>query len=102
MKQWVADIIRQREVSAIPVMTHPGIEVNGHTVREAVSVDGTRKYLFAVGEQFVESVLMEYRYQGGLNLFCFSHILFYNVINNAIRVQSYKNPLLFPHYLSKK
>ena len=25
-------------------------------VREAVSVDGTRKYLFAVGEQFVESV----------------------------------------------
>ena len=25
-------------------------------VREAVSVDGTRKYLFAVGEQFIESV----------------------------------------------
>jgi 23S rRNA (adenine2503-C2)-methyltransferase len=25
-------------------------------IREAVSVDGTRKYLFAVGEQFVESV----------------------------------------------
>ena len=25
-------------------------------VREAVSIDGTRKYLFAVGEQFVESV----------------------------------------------
>ena len=37
MKQWVAGIIRQREVSAIPVMTHPGIEANGHTVREAVS-----------------------------------------------------------------
>ena len=27
-------------------------------VREAVSVDGTRKYLFAVGEQFVESVFI--------------------------------------------
>jgi len=37
MKQWVADIIRQKEVSAIPVMTHPGIEYNGHNVREAVS-----------------------------------------------------------------
>ena len=37
MKQWVADVIRQRQVTALPVMTHPGIEMNGHTVREAVS-----------------------------------------------------------------
>ena len=37
MKQWVADVIRQKEVTAIPVMTHPGIEQNGHSVREAVS-----------------------------------------------------------------
>ena len=37
MWQWVSDIIRQREVTAIPVMTHPGIEQNGHTVRQAVS-----------------------------------------------------------------
>ena len=37
MRQWVADIIQRREVAAIPVMTHPGIELNGHTVREAVS-----------------------------------------------------------------
>lgn len=37
MKQWVADVIRQQEVTALPVMTHPGIEMNGHTVREAVS-----------------------------------------------------------------
>ena len=37
MKQWVADVIRQREVTAVPVMTHPGIEMNGHTVHEAVS-----------------------------------------------------------------
>ena len=37
MKQWVADVIRRREVTAIPITTHPGIELNGHTVREAVS-----------------------------------------------------------------
>ena len=37
MTQWVADIISQRKVKAIPVMTHPGIEMNGHTVRQAVS-----------------------------------------------------------------
>ena len=37
MKQWVADVVRQQEVTALPVMTHPGIEMNGHTVREAVS-----------------------------------------------------------------
>jgi len=43
MKQWVADVIRQKEVMAVPVMTHPGIEQNGHTVREAVS-DGKVHY----------------------------------------------------------
>ena len=37
MKKWVADVIRQKEVKAVPVMTHPGIEQNGHTVRQAVS-----------------------------------------------------------------
>ena len=36
MKQWMADVIRQKEVMAIPVMTHPGIEMNGNSVREAV------------------------------------------------------------------
>ena len=39
IKQWVADIIQKQEVTAIPVMTHPGIEQNGNTVRQAV-VDG--------------------------------------------------------------
>ena len=43
MTQWVADIIRQRKVAAIPVMTHPGIELNGHTVRQAVT-DGNIHY----------------------------------------------------------
>ena len=37
MKQWVADVIQRLDVTALPVMTHPGIEMNGHTVREAVS-----------------------------------------------------------------
>jgi uroporphyrinogen decarboxylase len=53
MRQWVADIIRQKEVSAIPVMTHPGIEANGHTVREAVS-DGQIHYeaVMALAKQY--------------------------------------------------
>lgn len=37
MKEWIADIISRKEVVAVPVMTHPGIEQNGHTVKEAVS-----------------------------------------------------------------
>ena len=37
MNQWMEDIIRQKKVTAMPVMTHPGIELNGNTVREAVS-----------------------------------------------------------------
>ena len=32
----MADIIQRKEVVAIPVMTHPGIELNGNTVRQAV------------------------------------------------------------------
>lgn len=43
MTQWVADVIRRKEVTALPVMTHPGIELNGNTVREAVS-DGRVHY----------------------------------------------------------
>jgi len=43
MQQWVADIIQQKAVTALPVMTHPGIEENGNTVREAVT-DGRVHY----------------------------------------------------------
>lgn len=43
MKQWVDGIIRQQAVIAVPIITHPGIELNGHTVREAVS-DGQVHY----------------------------------------------------------
>ena len=37
MKEWAAEIIRQKEVTAIPIMTHPGIELTGKTVYDAVS-----------------------------------------------------------------
>ena len=43
MRQWMADIIQRKEVTALPVMTHPGIEINGNTVRQAVS-DGRIHY----------------------------------------------------------
>ena len=36
IKEWLAGIISQKAVTAIPVMTHPGIEANGNTVRQAV------------------------------------------------------------------
>lgn len=39
----MADIIQRKEVVAIPVMTHPGIEQNGNTVRQAVC-DGQVHY----------------------------------------------------------
>lgn len=37
MKDWVAQVVARKEVLAMPVMTHPGIEQNDHTVRQAVS-----------------------------------------------------------------
>lgn len=37
MKEWAAEIIRRKEVTAIPIMTHPGIEMTGRTVYEAVT-----------------------------------------------------------------
>ena len=43
MRRWMADIIQRKEVVAIPVMTHPGIELNGNTVRQAVC-DGEVHY----------------------------------------------------------
>ncbi len=43
MTQWIADTISRKDVTAIPVMTHPGLEMTGNTVREAVS-DGQVHY----------------------------------------------------------
>lgn len=37
MTEWMQDIIRRKEVTAVPVMTHPGIEITGNSVLDAVS-----------------------------------------------------------------
>ena len=37
MKQWAKDLIANNKVAAIPIMTHPGIELIGKTVRDAVT-----------------------------------------------------------------
>lgn len=43
MRKWIADVIAKKQVAAIPIMTHPGIELIGHSVREAVT-DGQIHY----------------------------------------------------------
>ena len=37
MTEWMDGIIRSKEVTAVPVMTHPGIEITGNSVLDAVS-----------------------------------------------------------------
>ena len=37
MTEWAARLIADRRVAAVPIMTHPGIELTGRTVLEAVS-----------------------------------------------------------------
>lgn len=37
MKEWIVKTIRDKRISAIPIMTHPGIELTGKTVRDAVT-----------------------------------------------------------------
>lgn len=41
MTGWMKDLIASKQVAAIPVMTHPGIELIGKTVREAVTDGNT-------------------------------------------------------------
>lgn len=43
MKEWVSHLIQEKKVAALPIMTHPGIEIIGKTVREAVT-DGQVHY----------------------------------------------------------
>lgn len=43
MRQWIASVIARKEVAAMPIMTHPGIELIGRSVREAVT-DGRVHY----------------------------------------------------------
>lgn len=37
MKEWIGRTIQNKETAAIPIMTHPGIELIGKTVRDAVT-----------------------------------------------------------------
>ena len=37
MKKWINQILENKEVAALPIMTHPGIELIGETVRRAVT-----------------------------------------------------------------
>lgn len=37
MTRWMSDIIARKDVAAVPVMTHPGIEITGDSVLKAVS-----------------------------------------------------------------
>lgn len=37
MKEWMQNAIQSKERIAIPIMTHPGIELIGHNVKEAVT-----------------------------------------------------------------
>lgn len=43
MKSWIHEVILNPKVAAIPIMTHPGIEMIGKTVRDAVT-DGQVHY----------------------------------------------------------
>lgn len=43
MTQWMTSLIQQKKVAAIPVMTHPGIEIIGKSVLDAVT-DGCVHY----------------------------------------------------------
>jgi uroporphyrinogen decarboxylase len=43
MRNWITDIIQMKEVVAMPIMTHPGIEMIGKNVRDAVT-DGQVHY----------------------------------------------------------
>ena len=43
MKEWKDGIISRRQRIAIPIMTHPGIEMTGTTILKAVN-DGTVHY----------------------------------------------------------
>jgi uroporphyrinogen decarboxylase len=53
MKTWIDSILTSKQRIALPIMTHPGIEAIGKTVKEAVS-DGQVHYeaIKAVADQF--------------------------------------------------
>lgn len=53
MTRWMNGIIERKDVVAIPVMTHPGIEIIGETVLKAVSDGDTHhKAIVALAEKY--------------------------------------------------
>lgn len=63
MKEWIADVISSKERIAIPIMTHSGIEMIGHNVKEAVT-NGDVHYqaIMALAEKYpsaASSVIMD-------------------------------------------
>ncbi len=63
MREWAKALIRDKKVAAIPVMTHPGIELTGNTVLEACS-DGVVHFnaIKALAEKYptaAASVIMD-------------------------------------------
>jgi len=53
MKSWITDVINNPKRIAIPILTHPGIEMIGKTIKEAVT-DGNvhAKAIIALNERF--------------------------------------------------
>ena len=63
MNQWINEIFQNSKRVAVPVMTHPGIELTGHRVIEAVT-DGrvhyeAIKYLADHYPSFATSTIMD-------------------------------------------
>lgn len=62
-KEWIASVLDSEKRMAIPVMTHPGIEMSGHTVYEAVTNGEVHaqavKLLAGKYPSFASSVIMD-------------------------------------------
>ena len=60
MNQWVEGILADKKRIAIPIMTHPGIELIGKTVYQAVS-DGRVHFeaIKALNDKYPSPVLLE-------------------------------------------
>lgn len=65
MKEWINEIIQKKEVVAMPIMTHPGIEMIGKTVRDAVT-DGQVHYnaIKALSEKYPTAAATVYGFDG--------------------------------------
>lgn len=63
MKEWMDNLIRDKKVAAVPVMTHPGIELTGNTVLEACCNGDTHfKAIKALADKYptaAASVIMD-------------------------------------------